>query len=282
MEELKGEKFQLDAIESKTETPFKEVSNISFKFWQTPSASISSPFTPNSNPKDQNVDLKRAGKPLSKEFEDFLNKDTIWEKELENMCTSKLEEENLYLLTEELFQVFSFENIDKSTKAHKEDLIHKVLKLGGDNYTCEDLRKDLLNIENEDKNNTLPMMSENGIDIEQGEKAMGKERKRNSDPEMVNQSGLINQILRELENEDTKGEDSIILNAAQNAHNNMEQLGIQMNQEGLNSPKCRKVKVKRGRKSLKELREVDGHNREQQKIDQLFKNRMGKCLSKDT
>ena len=51
-----------------------------------------------------------------------------------------------------------------------------------------------------------------------------------------------------------------------------------MNQEGLKSSICGKMKGKRGRRSLKELRQVDGHNREQQKIDQIFNNGKGKCL----
>ena len=37
-----------------------------------------------------------------------------------------------------------------------------------------------------------------------------------------------------------------------------EQLGISMNQEGIRNPRYGKSKVKRGRKSLKELREVEG------------------------
>ena len=48
----------------------------------------------------------------------------------------------------------------------------------------------------------------------------------------------------------------------QNAKNDLEHLGIQMNQQGLNSPNFGRVKGKRGRKSLKELREVDGQARE--------------------
>ena len=55
-----------------------------------------------------------------------------------------------------------------------------------------------------------------------------------------------------------------------------------MNQEGLSSPKYGRVKGKRGRKSLKELREVDGLSKEQQKIDQLLNNGKGKCLPKDS
>ena len=53
---------------------------------------------------------------------------------------------------------------------------------------------------------------------------------------------------------------------ALNAQKNMEQLGIQMNLEGINSPKYGKVKTKRGRKSLKELREAVSQAQEQKKI----------------
>ena len=47
-------------------------------------------------------------------------------------------------------QVFSFENINDSSKAQKEELIQRILKLGGNNYTCEDLRRELLTIKKED------------------------------------------------------------------------------------------------------------------------------------
>ena len=39
-----------------------------------------------------------------------------------------------------------------------------------------------------------------------------------------------------------------------------------MNQEGINTPKYGRLKAKRGRKSLEELREVDKKEKEQQKI----------------
>ena len=155
--------------------------------------------------------------------------------------------------------MFNFENIDKSTEAQREDLIQRVLKLGGDNYTCENLKRDLLNIENEDKDMSHSQISGNKIYIEQRDKVVGKDSGKGSDSKMGNQSSLINQILRDLENEDTKGKDSNKLSDAQNAQKtNLDQLGIQMNQEGLNSPKCTKLKARRGMKSLKELREADG------------------------
>ena len=63
--------------------------------------------------------------------------------------------------------------------------------------------------------------------------------------------------------------------------NNTEQLGISMNQEGIKVPKYGKVKSKRGRKSLKELREVDGKAKEQQKISEMFNIGKGKILPKE-
>ena len=53
------------------------------------------------------------------------------------------------------------------------------------------------------------------------------------------------------------------ISITQNAKKYLEHLGIQMNQEGLSSPKYGKVKGKRGRRSLKELRVVDRLSREQ-------------------
>ena len=93
--------------------------------------------------------------------------------ELETLSTSKLEEDSLDLLPNELVQVFSFENIDKSTEAQREELIQRILKLGGNNYTCEDLRRDLLNIEIEDNDKSQSRISGNGLATKQKDKVVG-------------------------------------------------------------------------------------------------------------
>ena len=59
-----------------------------------------------------------------KEFHEFLNKDSTLDPVMEDLSISKLEEVNLNHLTDELIQVFCFENIDKSMDAQKEELIH--------------------------------------------------------------------------------------------------------------------------------------------------------------
>ena len=61
-------------------------------------------------------------------------------------------EVNLDQLIDELVQIFFifFDKIDKTLAAHKEEIIQRILKLGGNNYTCEDLKKDILDIELED------------------------------------------------------------------------------------------------------------------------------------
>ena len=61
-----------------------------------------------------------------------------------------------------------------------------------------------------------------------------------------------------------------------------QELGIEMNQEGLTSPKYGKPKGKRGRRSLKNLREVEGLAREQRKIDEILNIGKGKCLPRST
>ena len=53
-----------------------------------------------------------------------------------------------------------------------------------------------------------------------------------------------------------------------------------MNQEGIKAPRYGKLKVKRGRKSLKELREVDRQPKEQQKVTQIFNTGKEKVLPK--
>ena len=64
--------------------------------------------------------------------------------------------------------------------------------------------------------------------------------------------------MQELENEEKieiEGKQSDIF---LNAKENIEKLGILMNQEGIKTPRYGKLKAKRGRKSLKELKEADG------------------------
>jgi hypothetical protein len=55
-----------------------------------------------------------------------------------------------------------------------------------------------------------------------------------------------------------------------------------MNQEGLTTPNYGKPKGKRGRRSLKDLREAEGLAREQRKIDELLNMGKGKDLPKTT
>ena len=59
-----------------------------------------------------------------------------------------------------------------------------------------------------------------------------------------------------------------------------QKFGIYMNKEGLASPIYGKPKGKRGRRSLKELRESEGLARDQKKIDELLNTGKGKCLPK--
>ena len=89
-------------------------------------------------------------KMLVKEFQEFLNKDNPWDPAWEDGSISKWEESSPNHLIDDLIQVFSFENIDKSTDTQKKELIQRILKLGINNYTCEDLWRDLLKIDYED------------------------------------------------------------------------------------------------------------------------------------
>ena len=73
---------------------------------------------------------------------------------------------------------------------------------------------------------------------------------------------LIEQIMKELENEEKCEKEGKQHEISLNAQENIEQLGILMNQEGINTPKYSRLQAKRGRKSLKELKEVDGQAKE--------------------
>ena len=85
-------------------------------------------------------------------------------------------------------------------------------------------------------------------------------------------------ICQELEMEDIDRTEDGNISTTQELDIFQQELGIEMNQEGLTSPKYGKPKRKRGRKSLKDLREIEGLAREQRKIDELLNIGKGKCL----
>ena len=89
---------------------------------------------------------------------------------------------------------------------------------------------------------------------------------------------LVDKVLMELEIKEfsDKGNDRASL--SQNFTTSQQDLGLQQNQEGLITPRFGRAKRKRGRKSSKELREAEGLNRDQIKIDNLFYTGKGKCL----
>lgn len=95
------------------------------------------------------------------------------------------------------------------------------------------------------------------------------------------QKDIINKIISELESENMEGNDIHKRSDDLKIGKAIEFLGIQRNQDSLSSPIFGKIKGKRGRRSLKDLREAEGLSREQQKIDQLFKVGKGKCLPKE-
>ena len=47
--------------------------------------------------------------------------------------------------------MFNYEDFENSTNSQKEKLIQSIIKLGGKNYTVEDLRRDIIKINEEDK-----------------------------------------------------------------------------------------------------------------------------------
>ena len=69
-----------------------------------------------------------------------MNNDISKNDDLEIFYLDEAEKENLELLTDELIQVLNLDNIDKSSDEQKEELMQRVLKLGGDKYTFEDVQ----------------------------------------------------------------------------------------------------------------------------------------------
>lgn len=207
---------------------------------------------------------------------------------MDNLNLNKAEVDNLESLTEELIEVFIFENIDRSNDAQKENLIQRVLKLGGDNYTREDLKRDLLKIEGDDRDKEALQLTKDVPKILQGKDFEGNDFRKLTtveDRSTNKHLRIIEKLLQELEVEDMEGIEGNQSEISLSAQKNIEYLGIQMNRDGIKSPKYGQVKSKRGRKSLKELRElreVDGQAREQKKINQLFNIGKGRILPKET
>ena len=134
-------------IETDEATPRSKGFKVSSKFWQTPNVHITSPFTP----EDKQLDLGNKGKEIGDsiitEVQNYLNQaeDSLLEE-----GTPITDNKELEHLADELNQVFSYDNINNNTVSQKENLIQKIIKLGGNGYTVEDLRKDILRIELED------------------------------------------------------------------------------------------------------------------------------------
>ena len=193
---------------------------------------------------------------------------------------SDYKDNNLEQLSKELIEVFNFDNLDKSTSSQKEKMIQKVIRLGGDNYTAEDLRRDILKIQMEDNTTTRSINTRSKIKGNQGtDRTATRDLKEivNCD---LNKDNLRNKVSRELEMEEfgNIGE----CTSAQETEIQQQEFGICMNQEGLVSPVYGKSKGKRGRRSLKELRESEGLANEQRKIDELLNTGRGKSLPEAT
>ena len=94
------------------------------------------------------------------------------------------------------------------------------------------------------------------------DQGVGVDNMRGLDSKVEFWPSIINQIIRELKTEDMEGKVSNKISITHNAEKDLENLKIQMNQEGLSSPKYGKVKGKRSRRSLKELKEANGLSRE--------------------
>lgn len=132
-----------------------------------------------------------------------------------------------------------------------------------------DLRRDLLLFDQEDR----------VIKEAEAEYSDGNQQKE----ELELQKDMSDQLLQELVQESEKAtEGSTQKEGAAYSQENPVQLGIFKNLEGNRYPNNGRTPMKRGRKSLKVLREADDKVREQQKIYQLFKKGKGKGLPSES
>ena len=80
-------------------------------------------------------------------FKFFKNQDPGFPAKEEDIVT---DDKELEQLSEDLIKVFSYENIDNSTDSQKRNLIQRIIRIGGKDYTAEDLRRDIILIDAED------------------------------------------------------------------------------------------------------------------------------------
>lgn len=245
------------------------------KFWQTPSFHQDSPLlihgehTPILQTQNQMV------ANLSHDLQDFLNED------VEAQYLDVGEHEDLNLLTEELIQVFNYDNNDECNEEQKEELMKRVLKLGGENYTFEDLRRDILLIEEEDQPKHTPQNLSKKTSSDQNKGAeLVEDGKVVNFSIKIDRSIFTERILEGLGKEDKEEPGEMQHQSPDGDLPNINKLGIIMNREGIKNPKYDRTKAKRGRKSHKVLKEANGQAKEQQKIGQLLNSGKGKCLPK--
>ena len=138
------------------------------KCWQMPIADGNLIYTYDKRAQQMNEkETQEVGTPIL-ELQEFLNTEGASDSADTNINLTEEEEASINQLTEELVQVFSPDNIDKTSESQKKELIQRVLKLGGENYSSENLRRDLLKIQMEDMKATF-----------------------------INQSSILNQIMEE-------------------------------------------------------------------------------------
>lgn len=102
-EESHRKQGQKQVLVERNNTPIQEMCVRTSKFWQTPAAIVSSPFTPTDKQKEKNT--KGVDSTLVEEVQNFLNKDMRLDFTFDNVT---VEYEELEILSEELLQVFSW------------------------------------------------------------------------------------------------------------------------------------------------------------------------------
>ena len=155
-----------------------------------------------------------------------------------------------------------------------------MVKIGGKDYTEEDLRRDIIKIEVEDEMWRQSCIQRKRLREGQDWNITDMDQTHNSSQRKEDLEVLAGKVYKELEKEELNDSRQSSSMSPQGQITIQQNLGIQENQEGISSPRYGRVKGKRGRKSLKELREVEGLCKEQIKIDNLFNIGKGKGLPK--
>lgn len=169
------------------------------KLWQTLGEYTTLPFTPVEAQAQIQIEGKIPNNTIIEDLQLFLNKDLDSTSEA---GATEVKDYGLEDLSKELIQIFDFDNLERSTTSQKEKLVQKVIKLGGEGYTAEDLKRDILNIQLEENDRRQDKQMESKSKDSQTIDRIDMDDMTEIENNDLEKDGLGDKICMELENKE--------------------------------------------------------------------------------